>query len=127
MRRWTAMLCLMAALALCFLTGCGAKDSLHGTWETSLEMSVLGVGVEPGQTGSGIIRFTFLEDGSGNMDTEFGQALPEVGRPFQYTADGDQLTLTYDEGTEEVYTFALEGDTLTLENHRISLELARTS
>lgn len=125
MKRLRMTACLLAALVLFCLTGCGGQDTLAGTWETSVEMSVLGEGVDPGKTGTGVIRFTFEEDGSGSMDAEFGQEMPEASRPFQYSTDGDQLTLEYDGGTAEVYAFALEGDVLTLDSHRISLELTR--
>ncbi len=123
-----ALLCLTAVLMLCFMTGCGAKDSLQGTWEASVEMSVLGVGAEPGQTETGVIRFTFEEDGSGSMDAEFGAELPEAIRPFQYSTEGDQITLEYADGASaDVFTFTLKGDALSLVNQRGSFDLTRVS
>ena len=130
MKKLRVMTCLLAALALFCLTGCGGQETLVGTWETSVEMSVLGEGVEPGRTETGVLHFVFLEDGTGSMDVmdaELVAKLPETSRPFQYSTNGDQLTLDNDGGMDEVYTFTLEGDTLTLENHRISLELTRVS
>ena len=128
MKTRRTLVCLMAVLMLCFMAGCGAKDSLQGTWEASVEMSVLGVGVEPGQTGTGVIRFAFEEDGSGSMDAEFGTQLPKASRPFQYSTEGDQLTLEYTEGeSTDTFTFTLEGDALSLVNHRGSFELTRVS
>ncbi len=125
MKKLRVAVCLLAALTLFWLTGCGGQDTLAGTWETSVEMSVLGENVEPGQNGTGVLRLSFEENGRGSMDTEFGQELPASSRPFQYSTDGDQLTLEYELGMSEVYTFTLKGKVLILDNHRISLELDR--
>ena len=128
MKRWRAMVCILAALVLFCLGGCGAKDSIVGTWEAPVEMSVLGVGVESPQMVTSTVRFTFLEDGSGSMDVEAGEEFPAAQRPFQYSTEGDQITLEYAEGASaDVFTFTLKGDALSLVNQRGSFDLTRVS
>lgn len=51
--------------------------------------------------------YTFHEDGTGLLVSG-----PEY--PFTYEVDGDQLTLTYDDGEEETFTISAEADLLTL-------------
>ena len=51
--------------------------------------------------------YTFNEDGTGLLVSG-----PEY--PFTYEIEGDQLTMTYDDGEEETFTISAEADLLTL-------------
>ena len=128
MKRMRRFYCLLAAVVLLGLTvSCAAKKTLAGTWEATVDLSVLGVGQEAPQTAAAVLRFVFQEDGNGAMETEFDGEHPAVSRAFQYSTQEDQLILDYtDGGSPSQYTFALEGDTLTL-NGRVDVELTRVS
>ena len=123
MKHCTAILVTLLLLFSC--SACGGGDTLTGTWEGPMETTVLGTGTEDGDV-TATIRFTFQEDGSGATETDFGSDLPAAeAQTYQYTTDGDALTLTFEDGQTQTYTYQLDGDTLTLEG-RADLTLTRT-
>jgi hypothetical protein len=117
-----ALLC--AVLLLGLMAGCGAKDSIVGTWSAETKISVLGIDQNGGDADAEI-TFSFLEDGNGSMDVDIQMDLPDPEeRSFQYSVEGDALTLEYDDQQKNEFTFVLDGDTLKLDG-RVSLELKR--
>lgn len=121
-RKMAALLC--AVLLLGLMAGCGAKDSIVGTWSAETKISVLGIDQNGGDADAEI-TFSFLEDGSGSMDVDIQMDLPDPEeRSFQYSVEGDVLTLEYDDQQKNEFTFVLDGDTLKLDG-RVSLELKR--
>lgn len=118
---------LLFTLLLVFaVAACGSEDTLIGTWEGPMELSVLGVGVEEPGTTVETIRFTFSEDGTGSLELTSDLILAEMPyQSFRYTAEDDQLTLTLHNGQTTTFTYTLDGDTLTLEG-RADLTLTRT-
>lgn len=121
-RKMAALLC--AVLLLGVMVGCGAKDSIAGTWSAETKISVLGIDQNGGDA-EAEITFSFLEDGSGSMDVDIQTDLPDPDqRSFQYSVEGDVLTLEYDDQQKNEFTFVLDGDTLKLDG-RVSLELKR--
>lgn len=121
-RKMTALLC--AVLLLGLMAGCGAKGSIVGTWSAETKISVLGIDQNGGDADAEI-TFSFLEDGSGSMDVDIQMDLPDPEeRSFQYSVEGDVLTLEYDDQQKNEFTFVLDGDTLKLDG-RVSLELKR--
>lgn len=121
-RKMTALLC--AVLLLGLMAGCGAKGSIVGTWSAETKISVLGIDQNGGDADAEI-TFSFLEDGSGSMDVDIQMDLPDPEeRSFQYSVEGDALTLEYDDQQKNEFTFVLDGDTLKLDG-RVSLELKR--
>lgn len=125
--RRIALLLLITTLLFGIVTGCGAQSKLVGTWEAKTEASILGVSIEIPFVSEGVISFSFEKDGTGAMTTDFGSNLPTTSRTYTYAVEKDQLTLTYESGNNEVYTFTLEKDVLKLDGHRVDLELTRTS
>ena len=124
MKHVTAFLVTLLLVFAC--SACGNQDTLTGTWEGPMELSVLGVGVEEPGTVQETIRFTFSEDSTGSMEIPSELILAETPyQSFQYTAEDDQLTLTMDNGQTMTFTYTLDGDTLTLEG-RANLTLTRT-
>lgn len=98
-------LSILAALMifLCIFSSCSSNEkSIIGKW-TSQE-SFLGVVTET--------VYQFNEDGTGTMSTKLG-----VGIAMNYTISDNSLTITSNvlglENTK-VYTFTIEGNTLTL-------------
>lgn len=121
-RKMAALLC--AVLLLGVMVGCGAKDSIAGTWSAETKISVLGIDQNGGDADAEI-TFSFLEDGSGSMDVDIQMDLPDPEeRSFRYSVEGDVLTLEYDDQQKNEFTFVLDGDTLKLDG-RVSLELKR--
>ena len=121
-RKMTALLC--AVLLLGLMAGCGAKGSIVGTWSAETKISVLGIDQNGGDADAEI-TFSFLEDGSGSMDVDIQMDLPDPDeRSFQYSVEGDVLTLEYDNQQKNEFTFVLDGDTLKMDG-RVSLELKR--
>ena len=117
-----ALLC--AVLLLGLLGGCGAKNSIVGEWNAETKLSVLGDDQYDGDTDAEV-TFSFREDGSGSMEMDFPDPLPDPGeRSFRYSVEGDKLILAYDNQQKSEFTFVLEGDTLKLDG-RASLELKR--
>lgn len=124
MKHVTAFLVTLLLLLTC--TACSEEDTLTGTWEGPLEVSVLGVEAEAPGDVTGTIRLTFTEEGAGTMETEVPSQLPVMEpSPYQYTTDAEKLTLTFDNGQTMTFTYHLKGDTLTLEG-RADLTLTRT-
>ncbi|MBR6535459.1 MAG: hypothetical protein IKT65_07755 [Clostridia bacterium] len=92
------------ALSTCALCSCkSAEENIVGTWTN--QTTVFGVVTEN--------SYTFNEDGTGKSTTVLG-----VGLGFDYTIDGDMLTLKYSvfgiEASTKNYTFKISGDKLTL-------------
>ena len=124
MKHVTAFLMTLFLLFSC--TACGGEDTLIGTWEGPLEVSVLGESVQEPGTTTETIRFTFSEDGTGSMEITSDLILAEMPyQSFQYTPDAEQLTLTLDNGQTMEFTYHLDGDTLSLDG-RADLTLTRT-
>lgn len=122
LRKMTAVLC--AVLLLGLLSGCGAKDSIAGTWRAETKMSNLGVD-QSGDDVDAVVKFSFRKDGSGSMELDLPEGLPNPGsRSFRYSVEGDKLTVEYDGQQKTEFTFVLKGDTLKLDG-RVSLELKR--
>lgn len=122
MKRW---LCIVLILLL--LTGCGAPETIVGTWEAEMTVSVLGID-QPGTEAPAVTRFIFRKDGTGSWGTEIsGGSYPEAVREFSYSLEEDVLTLTFaQEDSPTRFTAVLSGDSLTLENPRGSFLLTRT-
>ena len=117
-------LSLLLCLSMGLMAGCGAKDSIAGTWSAETKISVLGIDQNGGDA-EAEITFSFLEDGSGSMDVDIQTDLPDPDqRSFRYSVEGDVLTLEYDDQQKNEFTFVLDGDTLKLDG-RVSLELKR--
>lgn len=92
------------ALTACTFFGCkSAEESIIGTWTT--QTTVLGVITEN--------SYTFHEDGTGKSTTVLG-----VGLGFDYSIDGNMLTIKYSvlgiETSKDNFTFEISGDKLTL-------------
>lgn len=122
LRKMTAVLC--AVLLLGLLSGCGAKDSIAGSWSAETKMSLLGVD-QSGDDVDAVVKFSFRKDGSGSMELELPEGHPNPdSRSFQYSVEGDKLTVEYDGQQKTEFTFVLKGDTLKLDG-RVSLELKR--
>ena len=124
MKHCTAILVTLLLLLSC--SACGGGDTLTGTWEGPVEMTALGVAAEDPGDMTGTIRLTFTEEGTGTMEAAFPSELPAIEpRTYQYTTEGDQLTITYDAGSSMTFTYSLDGDTLDLDG-RADLTLTRT-
>ena len=124
MKHVTAFLVTLLLALSC--TACSGGSTLVGSWEGPLELSVLGVGVEEPGTATETIRFTFSEDGTGSMELTSDFPLAELPyEAFQYTAEADQLTLTFASGQTMAFAYSLNGNTLDLEG-RADLTLTRT-
>lgn len=127
MKHVTAFLVTLLLALTC--TACGGEDTLIGSWEGTMAVSVLGAGVEEAETTDSVIRFVFAEDGTGTMETFHVLPLAELPTPglltYTYTTDADQLTLALDNGQTMVFTYHLDGDTLDLDG-RADLNLTRT-
>ena len=110
-------------------TGCNEEETIIGSWEGTMAVSILGAGVEESETTDSVIRFVFAEDGTGTMETFHILPLAELPTPglltYTYTTDADQLTLALDNGQTMVFTYHLDGDTLALDG-RADLTLTRT-
>ena len=63
-------------IALLVLVGCAAKQSMEGTWEQEITISVLGTNVDDQTEVSAIQRFQFHADGTGSMTTDAGEDFP---------------------------------------------------
>ena len=99
------LLCLFVLLALILLACQSASAaSLCGRWETELNDRELG-------TLSMVYHFT--EDGEIFIEQKQGDTIP-FSIPFgSYSVDGNRVTIESD-GTEETFTFSVQGSELTL-------------
>ena len=123
MKHVTAFLVTLLLALSC--TACGGEDTLIGSWEGPLEVSILGEGIEEAKTSEGSILLTFGENNSAGLLYFPGPDLPvQDAILLQYTTEGDQLTLTFDSGQTMVFTYHLDGDTLNLDG-RADLTLTR--
>ena len=124
--RKLALLLLITVLLFGMVAGCGARSKLVGTWAAETETTILGVSIEIPFVSDTVISFSFEKDGTGAMTTDFGSSLPTTNRAYTYAVEDDQLTLTYESGSVEEYTFIVEKDVLKLKG-RVDLELNRVS
>ena len=79
MKHVTAFLVTLLLAFSC--TACGGEDTLVGTWEGMIELSVLGESVQEPGTTTETIRLTFSEDGTGSMEITSDLILAEM--PYQ--------------------------------------------
>ena len=108
-----ALLC--AGLSLGLLVSCGSEESLVGTWAAEVDMSVLGISAQADSTITITTVYVFGEDGTGSMEMQTPDDLPNPGKQsFQYTVEDDTLTLLLENGQQQEYEFVLEEDQLTL-------------
>ena len=115
---------LISVMLFSLLSGCGARSKLIGTWEAHTEASILGISIDIPLIGNSVIVFSFEKDGTGVMTSEFGTFSGK--RAYTYTVAEDKLTLTYESGSVEEYTFVVEKDVLKLDG-RVDLELNKVS
>ncbi len=115
-------------IVLLLFAGCGAERSIEGVWEQEITVSVLGLGVEEPVQRTDTLRFEFRKDGTGLMTTGAGAAHPAPEVVFHYALEGDTLTIVQDDdGSDMVFTVAMEGESLKLENQRGTFDLKRIS
>ena len=115
-------------IVLLVLVGCAAKQSMEGTWEQEITISVLGTNVDDQTEVSAIQRFQFHADGTGSMTTDAGEDFPVASVEFRYTLEEGELTLTRADGGEDmIFTVTLEKDSLKLENTSGTFDLKRVS
>lgn len=103
----------MTLVLVCLLCACAAPaDKIVGTWKN--QKTVLGIVTET--------TYVFREDGTGKrsgiLDVE-----------FTYDIIEDQLVLTFSAiglESKETYSYAFEGDTLTLTGNGETMVLTRT-
>ena len=127
---------LLVILLLAAITGCGektaAQKTIVGSWETKIAASILGVSVpdnEEAQSTDATYCFNFSEDGSGTssitLDAAYAEQIRNTQENFTYTLDGEQLTLTFENGNTQVFTVSFSDGKLILDG-RARLELMRT-
>ena len=119
-------LLLIAAMLFGLLAGCSAQSKLIGTWETQTEVSILGVSIDIPFIDNCTVSFSFEKDGTGSRTSEFGSSLPSISQAYTYSVEDGTLTLTYESGNTEEYTFTVEKDVLILDG-RVDLELNKVS
>lgn len=103
-----AALVVVIMLSLC---ACSPKQKILGTW--SHQESVLGITTET--------IYTFNDDGTGVMSS-----LVDIS--FTYTIDKDVLCITtsmFELSHTDTYTYAFDGDKLTLTGNNETLELTK--
>ena len=120
--------------ALLAMSGCGRYKSVEslipGVWETESELSIIGIFVDGAedQTAEMVYRLAFQEDGTGKnsiiVDAKYAGSIPDVNAEFTYMIDGDQLELTYEDGSIQRFTVSISGENLILDG-RAHLELVR--
>ena len=114
-------LLLIAVMLFGLVAGCGAQSKLVGTWEAETQASVLGFDISTGS-----VSFSFEKDGTGTMSGELGSTGLSSNSDFTYTVEKDQLTLTFESGNTEVFTFVVEKDVLKLDGST-DFELTKAS
>lgn len=123
LKKFAAVLVLV--LLFCLAAGCAGKADLTGAWSTPINASVLGVSTDDGTTLTGVLSYSFQEDGTGEMVVTFN-SIPISNDYFQYTVEDDQLVIDCESGTTLIYTFNIKKDTLHLDG-RVTLDLQRVS
>ena len=124
-------------LALCILLAVilwsqsrGDRNSILGSWETEMQVSVLGAsGPDAGeQTAEVLYCFVFYEDGTGRRNMraheKYAGRIPDIQESFAYMLEGDTLTLTQENGNTQIFTVSFSGQTLILDG-RVHMELVR--
>ncbi len=117
---------LIAVMLLGLFAGCSAQSKLVGVWETQTEISILGVSIDLPFIDDCTVSFSFEKDGTGSRTADFGDSFPAVSQAFTYSVEEGKLTLTYESGSVEEYTFTVEKDVLSLDG-RVDLELNKVS
>ena len=126
----------LLVILLATITGCGQKtadkNTILGSWETKIAASILGVSMpdnEEAQSADATYCFDFSEDGSGTssitLDAAYAEQFRNTQENFTYTLDGEQLTLTFENGNTQVFTVSFSDGKLILDG-RARLELMRT-
>ena len=103
---------IILCIVLTAFSACAPKPekAILGTWKG--QVTVLGVSTN--------VEYTFNENGSGVMTTELG-----VGIAMNYTITDTALTVTPLLQKSFTYTYAFDGDTLTLTDANGSMTLTK--
>ena len=131
MKKW-----ILFAFAMVYafaMAGCSQnqadQDSVFGSWEAEMELSVLGVSAaeeEGKKTAAAMYCFDFFEDGTGEsriiLDEKYAGHIPNTKEHFTYVLDGDKLTLTYETGRVQEFTVSFSDGKLILDG-RARIEL----
>ena len=123
------VLCVLLAVVL-WSQSRGNRNSILGSWETEMQVSVLGVSGPDGreQTAEVLYCFAFYEDGTGRRNItareEYADRIPDIEESFTYLLEGDILTLTQENGNTQVFTVSFSGQNLILDG-RTHMELVR--
>lgn len=123
LKKFAAVLVLV--LLFCLAVGCAKQTDLTGAWRTSIDVSSLGVSADDDTSLTGVLTFSFHEDGTGEMTVTFN-AVPISTDFFQYTVEKDQLVINCDSNTVLTYTFNIAEDILHLDG-QVTLDLQRAS
>jgi len=102
---------LLLVLTLLF-TGCGAKGSIIGSWETE-SAAEMGLDISGGFIDT-ITRLTFLEEGIGAWEIEMVESREILRREFTYILEGDTLTILYPDATAQEFHVDFEKGVLLL-------------
>ena len=99
-----------ALLLALLLTGCGENEelSIDGVWQ--MDVSVIGEGVDENTTG--YVEYEFFGGYGRRTDCVNGEIRSAEG--FTYTLNEDAVVLSFEDGTEQEYTWAVSGKNLVL-------------
>ena len=115
---------IIAIVLVVLLTGCAAKQSIVGTWEQEMTISV--IGMEEQTEAESTARFTFRQDGTGTQEQLlFDGVHPNTLREFTWTLSGECVILDFGNGRQETFVVIQEKDSLELHSQRIIFELKK--
>ena len=125
-RKQLVVFAALLALLLCACGSAAKEPSVVGTWEGEMVVSVLGLAAQDSPVSeTATTRMTFHEDGTCLWETSLPEPYPSTAQEYNYTAEGDVLTLGMENGREETVPFSLAGDTLRLGGRFNDLLLSR--
>jgi len=112
---------ILAILAFA-MTGCGNGDPLVDTWESEDEWGAVAngdplVGTWEGEDEWGAVAVEFRSNGTGEIRYYYEDGEVEDSYSFEWSVDGDILTMIEEGGEEIETTFEIDGNELTVPGH----------
>lgn len=115
----TLVLGTMGLLAV--LSACGKEETVVGRWEIR-DITVLGMDEE--ESADPRVVFDFQEDNTGTNEIYVGERHDVLN--FTYTVEENVIHVEYEDGDQQEWPFALDGDTLTLTQNHTDISYTRT-